>query len=163
MPAISEKGTLEKNLKFSLFLCIPFHSMQHQSQKDGSLVVAGVFYSEYLMYSHAITLKCNRKRRKRKKEPSLCRLGSLTSLSNALQNLFTVLVHPELGDDNLGGGDAEGNALAVGLLADNTVDVDNPLETVDAGDLALTALVGATDNGDLVVLAEGDGADLYHR
>ena len=56
--------------------------------------------------------------------------------------------------------DAEGNALAVGLLADNTVDVDDPLETVDAGDLALTALVGATDNGDLVVLADGDGADL---
>ena len=64
------KRNLGKNLKFSLFLCIPFHSMQHQSQKDGSLVVAGVFYSEYLMYSHAITLKCNRKRRKRKKEPS---------------------------------------------------------------------------------------------
>lgn len=38
--------------------------------------------------------------------------------------------------------------------------MDNPLETVDAGDLALTALVGATDNGDLVVFADGDGADL---
>lgn len=56
--------------------------------------------------------------------------------------------------------DGEGNALAVGLLADNTLDVDGPLQTVDAGDLALTALVGATDNGDLVVLADGDGADL---
>jgi hypothetical protein len=90
----------------------------------------------------------------------LRRLGRLTSLSNALQNLLTVLVHPELGDDNLRGGDAEGNALAVGLLANNTLDVDNPLETVDAGDLALTALVGAPDDGDLVVLADGDGADL---
>lgn len=56
--------------------------------------------------------------------------------------------------------DGEGNALAVGLLADNTLDVDGPLQTVDAGDLALTALVGTTDNGDLVVLADGDGADL---
>ena len=90
----------------------------------------------------------------------LRRLGRLTSLSNALQNLLTVLVHPELGDDNLGGGDAEGNALAVGLLANNTLDVHNPLETVHAGDLALTALVGAPDDGDLVVLADGDGADL---
>ena len=66
----------------------------------------------------------------------------------------------ELGDDDLRGGDTERNALAVRLLADNTLDVDNPLETVDAGDLALTALVGATDNGDLVVLADGDGTDL---
>ena len=66
----------------------------------------------------------------------------------------------ELGDDDLRGGDTERNALAVRLLADNTLDVDNPLQTVDAGDLALTALVGATDNGDLVVLADGDGTDL---
>jgi hypothetical protein len=56
--------------------------------------------------------------------------------------------------------DGEGNALAVGLLADNTLDVDAPLQTVDAGDLALTALVGAADDGNLVVLADGDGADL---
>lgn len=66
----------------------------------------------------------------------------------------------ELGDDDVGGGDTEGNALAVALVADNTLNVDNPLETVDGGDLALTTLVGATDDGDLVVLADGDGADL---
>lgn len=66
----------------------------------------------------------------------------------------------ELGDDAVGGGDAEGNALAVGLLADNTLDVNDVLQTVDGGDLALTALVGAAHDGDLVVLAEGDGADL---
>lgn len=69
----------------------------------------------------------------------------------------------ELGDDDVRGGDTEGNALAVGLVADDTLDVDNPLETVDAGDLALTALVGATDNGDLVVLADGDRADLKKK
>jgi hypothetical protein len=38
--------------------------------------------------------------------------------------------------------------------------VDDPLETVDSCDLALAALVGATDNGDLIVLADGDRADL---
>ena len=106
----------------------------------------------------------NKKKKKTTKTaqkfPPLCRLGRLTSLRNALQQLFTVLVHVELGDDDLRGGDTERNALAVRLLADNTLDVDNPLETVDAGDLALTALVGATDNGDLVVLADGDGTDL---
>lgn len=38
--------------------------------------------------------------------------------------------------------------------------MDDPLETVDRCDLALAALVGATDNGDLIVLADGDRADL---
>ena len=56
--------------------------------------------------------------------------------------------------------DAEGNGLAGGLVTGDTLDVDDVFETVDGGDLALTALVGATDNGDLVVLADGDGADL---
>lgn len=56
--------------------------------------------------------------------------------------------------------DAEGNGLAGGLVAGDTLDVDDIFETVDGGDLALTALVGATDDGDLVVLADGDAADL---
>lgn len=90
----------------------------------------------------------------------LRRLGGLTTLGNAREDLLTVLVEVKLGDDAVGGGDAEGNGLAVGLLANDTLDVDDVLQTVDGGDLALTALVGATDNGDLVVLAEGDGADL---
>jgi hypothetical protein len=56
--------------------------------------------------------------------------------------------------------ETQGNALAVGLLAGDTLNVDNVFETVDGGDLALTALVGTTDNGDLVILADGDAADL---
>jgi hypothetical protein len=39
--------------------------------------------------------------------------------------------------------------------------VDDPLLTVDLDNLALTALVGTTDNHDLVVLANGDGTNLY--
>lgn len=87
-------------------------------------------------------------------------LHSLTTLGDPLEDLFTVLVELELGDDDLGGGDGDGDALAVGLLADNALDVDGPLQTVDAGDTALTALVAATDNDNLVVLADGDRADL---
>lgn len=87
-------------------------------------------------------------------------LGELTALGDASKDLLTVLVELEGGDDDLGGGDAEGNGLAVGLLAGDAVDVDDPLETVDRCDLALAALVGATDNGDLIVLADGDRADL---
>lgn len=39
--------------------------------------------------------------------------------------------------------------------------MDHVLEAVDGGDLALLVLVGAADDGDLVVLADGDAADLY--
>lgn len=92
------------------------------------------------------------------------RLGLLvvedTAVGDALKDLLTVLVELELGDDDLGWLDSERDGLSVGLLAGDTLDVDDVLETVDGSDLALTALVGATDNGDLVVFADGDGADL---
>lgn len=42
----------------------------------------------------------------------------------------------------------------------HTLNVDTPLKAVDAGNLALTALLAAPHNGDLVVLADGNGADL---
>ena len=56
--------------------------------------------------------------------------------------------------------ETKGNGLAGGLVAGDALNVDDVFEAVDRGDLALTALVGATDNGDLVVLADGDRADL---
>lgn len=90
-------------------------------------------------------------------------LALVTSLAtglDALQDGLTVLVELELGDDDVGGVDAQRNGLAGDLLAGDTLDVDHVLETVDGGDLALLVLVGAADNGDLVVLADGDAADL---
>jgi hypothetical protein len=66
----------------------------------------------------------------------------------------------ELGDLDFAGGDADGDALAVGLLAGDALDVDNVLEAVAGGDLALTALVAAALDDNLVVRAEGDRADL---
>lgn len=66
----------------------------------------------------------------------------------------------ELGDLDLGGGDTDGDGLAVGLLAGDALDVDHILEAVAGGDLALTALVGATLDDNLIVLAERDGADV---
>lgn len=66
----------------------------------------------------------------------------------------------KLGDDDLRWVDAQWDGLAGGLLADDALDVDDVLEAVDGGDLSLTALVGATDNGDLIILADWDGADL---
>lgn len=84
----------------------------------------------------------------------------LTANLGAGQDALTVLVKLELGNDHVGGVDAQRDALAAGLVAGDTLDVDHVLETVDGGDLALTALVGATDNGDLVVLADRDAADV---
>lgn len=87
-------------------------------------------------------------------------LGELTAALDALKDGLTVLVKLELGDDDVGGVDADGDGGTGGLVAGDALDVDDVLEAVDGSDLALLVLVGAADNGDLVVLADGDGADL---
>lgn len=56
--------------------------------------------------------------------------------------------------------DADGDARAVRLVALHTVDVDNPLLPVDLGNLALTALVLAANDPDLVVFPDRDGAGI---
>lgn len=84
----------------------------------------------------------------------------LTTDLGAGQDVLTVLVKLELGDDDVGGVDAQGGRLAGGLVAGDTLDVNDIFETVDGGDLALAALGGASDNHDLVVLANGNAADL---
>lgn len=87
----------------------------------------------------------------------------LAAALGAGEDVIAVLVGLELGDDDVGGVDAEGDGLARGLVAGDALDVDNVFEAVDRGDLALAALVGAADDGDLVVLADGDRADLLMR
>lgn len=57
--------------------------------------------------------------------------------------------------------DGEGSGGAVRLLPVDPLNVDDPLLPVDLGDLALSALGRATDDQDLVVLADGDGSDLW--
>jgi hypothetical protein len=84
----------------------------------------------------------------------------LTTLSDTLEDLLAILVGLQLGDDDLARGDTNGHGLAVGLLAGDALDLDEVLETVDRGDLALAALVGAPNDGDFVILADGDGSDL---
>ena len=86
--------------------------------------------------------------------------GQLTANLGASQYVLTVLVELELGNDNVGWVQAQGNGLAGGLVAGDSLNMDDVFETVHGGDLALAPLVGATDDGDLVVLADGDAADL---
>lgn len=57
--------------------------------------------------------------------------------------------------------DAQRDGLARDLLAGDTLDVNHVLETVHGGDLALLVLVGAADDLDLVILTDGDAADLF--
>lgn len=90
-------------------------------------------------------------------------LGLLALLAAGLgagQDRLPVLVKLELGDDDVAGVDAQGNGSTVDLVAGDTSDVDDVLQAVDRGDLALLVLVGAADNGDLIVLADGDAADV---
>jgi hypothetical protein len=68
----------------------------------------------------------------------------------------------ELGDDKVGGGDTEGNALAVGLLAHDTVNVDDVATAVDALDTALTALESSAVHDDFISDTDGDRADLLY-
>ncbi|KAL2293424.1 hypothetical protein FJTKL_05334 [Diaporthe vaccinii] len=86
---------------------------------------------------------------------------SLAADLDALQDGLAVLVELQLGDDDVGGVDAQRDGLARDLLAGDALDVDHVLETVHGGDLALLVLVGAADDLDLVILADGDAADLF--
>lgn len=90
----------------------------------------------------------------------LLRLDGLPTLSDSLEDLFSVLVELQLGDDDLRRVHAEGHGLAVGLLPRHALDVDQVFQTVDGHYFSLAAFVAASHNGDFVVFADGDGADL---
>eukprot|EP00405_Crypthecodinium_cohnii_P060797 CAMPEP_0195017562 /NCGR_PEP_ID=MMETSP0326_2-20130528/27814_1 /TAXON_ID=2866 ORGANISM="Crypthecodinium cohnii, Strain Seligo" /NCGR_SAMPLE_ID=MMETSP0326_2 /ASSEMBLY_ACC=CAM_ASM_000348 /LENGTH=80 /DNA_ID=CAMNT_0040034275 /DNA_START=79 /DNA_END=318 /DNA_ORIENTATION=+ len=62
------------------------------------------------------------------------------ALALSVEEGLAVLVELDLGDDHLGGFDADGNGLAVHLVTGHALDVDAPLLAVDSDDLALTLL-----------------------
>jgi hypothetical protein len=66
----------------------------------------------------------------------------------------------QLGDDNLGGVEGNGHALSVALVANDLLDEDGELKTVDVGDLSLASLLRTPGNNDFVVLADRNGANL---
>ena len=86
-------------------------------------------------------------------------VGLLARLAG--NDLLAVLVELEAGDDDVRGVDAEGDGGTVGLLAVDALHVDDPLLAGDLGDLALRALGRATDDQDLVILADGERSDLF--
>ena len=86
-------------------------------------------------------------------------IGSLVAPLLSLERGLAVLVHLELGNNEAGGGDADGDGGAVGLLPGDVGNVNDHLFTVARSDLALAGLVHAAGDKDLVVLADGHGAD----
>ena len=64
--------------------------------------------------------------------------GLVTANLDALQDVLTVLVDLQGGDDGVGGVDAEGNALGVGLVAGDALDVDDAvLVSLDTQEMQL--------------------------
>lgn len=86
----------------------------------------------------------------------------IPSVRDPLDDVLPILVKLELGDLDLAGRNANRHALAVGLLAAHTLNVDDVFETVDRHDFTLTALVAAALDDDLVVFADGDCANLWY-
>lgn len=77
--------------------------------------------------------------------------GGTHSLS--LQKRFPVLVKPRLRNDNLAWVNADQNTFAVCLVASNSLNVDDPFSPVDGYNLSLTIMIVASDDHDLVILA----------
>jgi hypothetical protein len=83
-------------------------------------------------------------------------LDELPSLSNPLQNLLSIFVQLQLRHNDFAGVNTERYRLAVGLIAGDSLEVDEVFEAVDGGDFAFTAFVGAADDCDFVVFADGN-------
>ena len=80
--------------------------------------------------------------------------------SLALQKVLSVLVELQIGDLDLGGINADLRRGSVHLLTGDSLDVDDPLLSVDLRHLSLLALEGATSHLHLIALHDGDGVDL---
>jgi hypothetical protein len=81
--------------------------------------------------------------------------GGLLLAVFSLKDRPPILVELEGGDNDVARVDANGDRRAVRLVPLDTIDVDDPLFTVDLGDLSLTTLVFSTDNPDFIILANG--------
>jgi len=74
-----------------------------------------------------------------------------------LEDGLAVLVELERGDRAVAGVDRDLSLLTVSLLLYDFLNVNASASTVDSLDLALTTLLGASQDLDLVALADGNG------
>lgn len=73
---------------------------------------------------------------------------------------LSLVVQVQLGDDNLRWVDVDRHGSTGGLLELQLLDLDRELQSVDGRNLTLRALLGASDDGDLVLLSDWDRLDL---
>jgi len=85
----------------------------------------------------------------------LCGLSGGLLAVFSLKDCPSILVKLEGGDNDVAWVDANRDRRAIRLVPLDTIDVDNPLFTVDLGDLSLATLVFSADNPDFVILANG--------
>lgn len=85
-------------------------------------------------------------------------LLQLTTLS--LDQSLSLVVQVQLGDDNLGWVNVDWDRSTRRLLDLQLLDLHGELQSVDGGDLTLRTLLGASDNGDLVLLSDRNGLDV---
>ena len=78
--------------------------------------------------------------------------GGLLLAVFSLKDRPPILVELEGGNDDIAWVNTNGDRRAIRLVPLDTIDVDNPLFTVDLGDLSLTTLVFSTDNPDFIIL-----------
>jgi len=89
------------------------------------------------------------------------RLLDSLNLSGGLLAVFSLKDRPPIlvklkgGNNNVARVDTDGDRRTVRLVPLDAIDVDNPLFTVDLGDLSLTTLVFSTNDPDFVILANG--------
>lgn len=82
------------------------------------------------------------------------------SLPHPRKYVLSILIKLQLRDHDLAWMNPDRYTLPIGLLARDALDVDDVFEAVDGGDGAFAAFVGAAHDGDFVVLADWDRADL---
>lgn len=85
-------------------------------------------------------------------------LFQFTTLS--LDQVLSVLVQVQLGDDDLRWVDVGWDGSTVGLFLSQLVNLDSELQSVDRGNLTFLALLGTTDNQNFVFLSDWQSLDV---
>ena len=76
--------------------------------------------------------------------------------SDSLESVLGLL---DLGDGHVGGVDGDLVGSSISFVLGQLVDVDHPLLSEDLNDFSLAALLASTKHDDLIILADGEGAD----
>ena|SRR6185437_6870 len=83
----------------------------------------------------------------------------LTSRMNR-RVILPVLIHLDVGDNNIAGVDSDRNRCTIRLVPLDTIYVNDPFLAVDLCHFALTTSIFATNDSDFIVFSDGKGTAL---